>query len=559
MDGTAPMIIEQPDPQKPWGIGCVACSRYHAWLSTETTDGAASSTGASVGSPVAPARASPWATFSVGSGAAKSLGLEDLLRHVGRASGKKPPDQFHMRAMLHFKKDPDTEPLVQPKVSMCERDDVPSLSHMRICFDILKRVTPALGKTYEVECTRAREGGDAAATAWRGGKHTAVKIAQSIAAGLFERDRQLLSEGKIAAIGIAQDVRKGLELTKVRFVTRTTFEVHTRMCGLLSTPHKRAVEKIASLEKMVDQFCGTPELKTLLAGKVMVATADGEAAEQLGLRLAKERLFPNQVAVLRCGLHMTQRTLENAVMSDEASKKLLHELIIKSSGADRGDVGSFARAVRNSSRLKADLGSSIAKAVTEVAELFQDTLPPVAKTGAPVMPSSAPQRFDSMLVCLQRFVWTAPGCLRFLCHEAAAKSATSPWARDMLHFLLHRDGKASPQNLLLLALLAEFVEACSKFVRDQEAGKGNRFHIAKMAANLRDLEAELDDLFEVEEKDGRPRLPRALCKNYVHGYVHVITESLSLELKWLAPCVLRPPFRNECVHSVPERSRSCPF
>ena len=177
----------------------------------------------------------------------------------------------------------------------------------------------------------------------------------------------------------------------------------------------------------------------------------------------------------------------------------------------------------------------------------------------PVMPSSAPQRFDSMLVCLQRFVWTAPGCLRFLCHEAAAKSATSPWARDMLHFLLHRDGKASPQNLLLLALLAEFVEACSKFVRDQEAGKGNRFHIAKMAANLRDLEAELDDLFEVEEKDGRPRLPRALCKNYVHGYVHVITESLSLELKWLAPCVLRPPFRNECVHSVPERSRSCPF
>ena len=279
---------------------------------------------------------------------------------------------------------------------------------------------------------------------------------------------------------------------------------------------------------MVDQFCGTPELKTILAGKVVVSTADGEAAEQLGLRLAKERLFRNQAAVLRCGLHMTQRTLENAVMSDETSKKLLHELIVKSSGSDRKDLGSFARAVRNSERLKADLGSSIAKAVAEVAELFEDTLPPVAKTGASVMPSSAAQRFDSMLVCLQRFVWTAPGCLRFLCQEAASKSATSPWAADMLHFLLHRDGVASPQNLLLLALLAEFVEVCSRFVRDQEAGKGSRFHIAKMAANLRDLEAELDDLFEIE-KDGRPRLPRALSKNYVHGYVRIITESLSLK------------------------------
>ena len=163
-----------------------------------------------------------------------------------------------------------------------------------------------------------------------------------------------------------------------------------------------------------------------------------------------------------------------------------------------------------------------------MAELFQDTLPPVAKTAPSVMPSSAPQRFDSMLVCLQRFVWTAPGCLRFLCKEAASKSATSRWAQDMLHFLLHRNGVATPQNLLLLALLAEFVEVCSRFVRDQEAGKGSRFHIAKMAANLRDLEAELDDLFEIE-KDGAPRLPRAISKSYTHGYVRIITESLSLE------------------------------
>jgi len=335
--------------------------------------------------------------------------------------------------MEHAKRDPDTEPLVQPAVGLGERDDVPILSQFQICYDIIKRVTPPLGSTYEVECTRAREAGDATAAARRGSKHTAPKIVRSVAAALFEQDRQLLSQGKIAAIGIAQDARKGLELTKVRFVTKN-LGVHTRVIGLLAAPHKQAVDKVADLEKMVDELCGTPALKTLFADAVIVSTADGEAAEQLGLRLAKERIFRNQAAVLRCGLHMTQRTLENAVTSDERSKKLLHEFITKSSGADRSDIGSFARAVRNSTRLKSDLGSSIAKAVAEVAELVKDTLPPVAKTGASVMPSAAPQRFDSMLVCLQRFVWNAPGCIRFLCQEAASKSTTSKWADDMLHF-----------------------------------------------------------------------------------------------------------------------------
>ena len=235
MDGADTLITEQPDPEKPWGIGCVACSRYLSWLTTKSeTAGEA-----------APPRGSAWATFAVGSGDAKTLGVEDLLRHVGRATAKS-RDGFHAKAMDHFKTtraaDPDTEPLVRPSIGQDERDDVPTLTHMRICYDVVKRVTPPLGKTYEVECTRAREAGDAAATARRGGKHTAVKIARSVAEALFEQDRRLLSQGKIAAIGIAQDARKGLELTKVRFVT-TSFDVHTRMIGLLSTPHKRAVEK----------------------------------------------------------------------------------------------------------------------------------------------------------------------------------------------------------------------------------------------------------------------------------------------------------------------------
>ena len=221
MDGDELMIIEQPDSAKPWGLGCVICSRYAAWLATDA--GVASGAASSIDMvPAAYARA----TFSVGSDRrAKYFDLQEFLQHVGRASKAKRPCQFHARAMEHCRKtmaaDPDTS-------DERERDDVPTLSQFRICYDILKRVTPPLGKTYEVECVRAREAGDATAAARRGGKHTATKIAQSIAAALVEQDRRLLSQG-IAAIGIAQDARKGLELTKVRFVTKS-FDVRLTRC-----------------------------------------------------------------------------------------------------------------------------------------------------------------------------------------------------------------------------------------------------------------------------------------------------------------------------------------
>jgi len=423
--------------------------------------------------------------------------------------------------------EPDVESLVTPAVASDDRDDVPSVSQFRICYQVMKKVTPPLGKTYTAECTRAREGGDASASVRRGGEHTAPKIAHSVAAALWEQDRQLLAQGKIVAAGIAQDARKGMELTKVRFVTKD-FEVHTRMIGLVFSPHKAAVNKVQDLLKVVDEFCdGREDLKTLLQSKVWVATADGEAAEQLGLRLAKERVFKNMAAVLRCGLHMTQRTLETAVQSDDHCKNLVHQFITKASGG-KDDPGSFTRAVRNSSRLKTLLGDSIAKTVAEVAGFFKDVLPSVALTGTPVMPSTAPQRFDSMLVALQRFIWNAPAILRFLCQEASSDSGTATWARELLRFLLHRDDQATPQNLLLLALLAEFVEVCSTFVRDQEGGVGGRFNIAKTASQLYALEATLADLFDTEE-DGKPKLPRALSKNYLHGYVNVVRESMRLE------------------------------
>ena len=43
MEGDEAMIAEQPDLEKPWGLGCVICSRYKAWLKTdEAAEGAVS-------------------------------------------------------------------------------------------------------------------------------------------------------------------------------------------------------------------------------------------------------------------------------------------------------------------------------------------------------------------------------------------------------------------------------------------------------------------------------------------------------------------------------------
>lgn len=531
--GDEVLIVEEPTGRLPWGLGCVACHRYSEFLSTSSS----SSSSAAPGHPTSIGDDLKWVQFQVGAGERKTLQLEDLLRHIGRSKNN---DRriiragFHVRAMEHFKKAciaDDDKPLVETEHGTSARDDVPSLAQFRICYDIIKRMTPPLGRTYESECARAREGGDEAVTIRRSEATIAGKIAQSISAALYEADRQLLLQGKISVAGIAQDARKGLELTKVRFVTKT-FDVYTRAVALTPTPDKKAIDKVNDLSQAITVFCnGSEALKKVFMEKVIVSTADGELAEQLGLRLAKEKLFINQKAVLRCGLHMTQKTLENAVLQDPHSKAILDEFVLKASGSSRNDPGAFTRAVRNSQRLKNTFKQAVKEALQEIADTVDSLseIPRVVQRGASVMQGSAPQRFDSILVCLRRFCWNVTGVIKFLVWEANSQSPTAAWANELLRFLLERDGRPGPQNLLLLALLAEFCEAVHVFVRDQEAGKDSgRHHISRTAAQIEDLESKLSDLFDVEDAGGKPRMPLALAKLYTAGYVNIIRNTLAL-------------------------------
>jgi hypothetical protein len=174
------------------------------------------------------------------------------------------------------------------------------------------------------------------------------------------------------------------------------------------------------------------------------------------------------------------------------------------------------------------LGDAIAESIIDLARDVGSMAPPVTRSSARVMPSSATQRFDSMLVCLQRFVWNCNGCIRFLAQVATSDDMSAPWALDLLGFLTYRDGEPSPKNLLLLILLAEFIEVCSRFVHGHESGNSHRHHIAHTASLIKNMDRELSDLFDVKTESGAPRLPLALSKHYTHGYVNVVRECLTL-------------------------------
>jgi hypothetical protein len=134
-----------------------------------------------------------------------------------------------------------------------------------------------------------------------------------------------------------------------------------------------------------------------------------------------------------------------------------------------------------------------------------------------------------MLVCLQRFVCHCNGCIRFLEHVATSDdTASAPWASDLLKFLTHRDNVPSPKNLLLLALIADLVEVCSRLVPGAEAGMSHRHHIAHTSSVIHNMERELSDLFDIKTDSGASRLPLVMSKTYIHGYVNDVRKCLTL-------------------------------
>ena len=81
---------------------------------------------------------------------------------------------------------------------------------------------------------------------------------------------------------------------------------------------------------------------------------DGEPSELAAGVIAKAEgaeLFPALRVIWRCLLHSTQRTLENVLTTDDTCQMLISHLVTRHSGGEN-DLGSFARALKNSPKLK---------------------------------------------------------------------------------------------------------------------------------------------------------------------------------------------------------------
>ena len=87
---------------------------------------------------------------------------------------------------------------------------------------------------------------------------------------------------------MGQDARKGLELVKLRLAMQD-FTSKTIMMDLREVGSKKAICKSEDLGRSIDAFAGgRAAVKGTLKKLIRVVTADGEPAEQLGFRLAKE-------------------------------------------------------------------------------------------------------------------------------------------------------------------------------------------------------------------------------------------------------------------------------
>ena len=102
-------------------------------------------------------------------------------------------------------------------------------------------------------------------------------------------------------------------------------------------------------------------------------------------------------------------------------------------------------------------------------------------------------------------MWHSRACIRFLCVVKADGGESSLWAAELLHFITHRGSERSPQNLLLLALVAEFMQTSSKYIHYSETSKEAEHHIARTASQVHRWEKELDHLFSVTDADGGAR------------------------------------------------------
>ena len=137
---------------------------------------------------------------------AKSLQLEDLLRHGGLSRKQKQKSKFHEQAVEYHLR------LSKP-LSLSEQDnveetgtDLPVTAYqVLISWQTLHSPTAAQRKGFEEKAAMGNKNCRELCPLGRSSGSTHFKIQQAGASVLWQRDRDLLLSDKVRAIGLAED------------------------------------------------------------------------------------------------------------------------------------------------------------------------------------------------------------------------------------------------------------------------------------------------------------------------------------------------------------------
>ena len=201
--------------------------------------------------------------------------------------------------------------------------------------------------------------------------------------------------------------------------------------------------------------------------------------------------------VLRCQLHKGQRSLENAIASDERCNILI-EGLITAYATSQQDHGSLARGLKNT-KLKNLFSEHCQKEIA----LLDGHLSKLTAF------RFAPQRFDTILEVARLIVQHVRPIIHSLVHLRLADAVYDKWCSKMLSFF-------TGPNLLLLSLLAELAASCSRYHHRFDNSGSKATMICRMGYWFQLLKSELEKLFCF--KDGSP--PLVLSADFTAGFVH---------------------------------------
>ncbi|CAJ1356886.1 unnamed protein product [Effrenium voratum] len=283
------------------------------------------------------------------------------------------------------------------------------------------------------------------------------------------------------------------------------------MVALSDTEGKKSgLEKAKILAKALDDFAGgSEEVKNILKSRIVSFTSDGERAEPLGARLAKEQgTLPGLLACMRCRVHALVRSLENALASDSRVERLISSLITGYSGG-HGEPGGFGRAMKNSPRLACKLREQ------QVAALHQ-------LDGAMSKLTSfrfCPQRFNTIMEVSEMIVLNVQAIFQLLVELRASGDQVAQWAQRLLSETF------TSKNLLLLALVTELSSAAVRFAHKFDGVKEPTHRSSRLARTggwLALFKQEVNKLFSFRDDAGSLQEPLVLAAAYDAGYVQLL-------------------------------------